>query len=1019
LDEIEGEAPSRSPRPPRPRIGLAAVGIWIAVGILAVASVLLKDIGALLGDIQSLGRHSYDAGVFTGFKLRFWDTSELADAINLWQAPQTIELVKRLLAWHLWVDALAFAPAFATVAAILLWRVGATRAFALGMSLILFGVDEVETLTTWTILVRGNLQDPGGVALAVMQLFSLGKWAAISVAFVTLLALWRKPEASSYHDVVRAVKRSRAGAEQSPVLALMGLVILVAAFGALVALPAGGPLDQIPDVIRYQLSGASPLPLALSILSLGLLAAAVGAAGMVATDLLSGEAGEEVATLQVGAGAAVLSGALFAWAWSENDRWSLVPLAPLFVVGGLAVAGWLAGKAHVSPRPLPRGKAVPEPASWYRWSTLWVGGLVGAVVIVGGLGLVRASFRPFLLQVPDGWMPWSMWALVGAAIGVFGGFTAQWTVLFTKRFVRRGFSRLSQTSLRRLRPVGLVGVPIGAGAVWLASNPEDARYVGTTGVVALSLGLFALVIGSLSWISRTQRRWGVTHTLGLGARTPWLGLVIVTWVVASLLNTEGGYHDARVGTEFGPSGPRYTSLKSALDTWVDAQPEECTPSTGEPMPLVLVAAPGGGIRAAYWTAAGLEELFGRDPGNCAAPRLFAISSVSGSSVGAVTWASASSQERSARQAVTAMSEDRALAAAAAGLLLRDMFQPFTGVIRGWRDRAAVLEDGWTESADVLGTEQKPAKWSDVGEGGGLPWVPLLVLNGSSVTDGCRVTISNVAGLTAAPGSDCYAAPALHQPPSGPLTGAIDPFPGLYERQDRDATECDGTDTGMRAITAALLSARFPLVSPSGALLRCYGERAFGEEEETRTYTVTYDVDGGYYENSGLLAVLQIWAALEPHIRIHNQTLRPGESAIEPWIVVLDNHYRSSARAREPRRPLELVAPITTLGAGRLLEEGALEQMAAIAMRVRVEGCTVNGAASVAQGQGPRFECPIHARNPTGFVRLAPQRAPSLAAPLGWVLSAASRANLEAELKKQLSAQDPSLQRLISLLAGPE
>jgi hypothetical protein len=48
-------------------------------GTAAVCLVMLSDLGRLLGDVQSAGQRSYDAGVFTSFRLRVWETDELVE----------------------------------------------------------------------------------------------------------------------------------------------------------------------------------------------------------------------------------------------------------------------------------------------------------------------------------------------------------------------------------------------------------------------------------------------------------------------------------------------------------------------------------------------------------------------------------------------------------------------------------------------------------------------------------------------------------------------------------------------------------------------------------------------------------------------------------------------------------------------------------------------------------------------------------------------------------------------------
>ncbi|MCP4224376.1 MAG: hypothetical protein GY773_13625, partial [Actinomycetia bacterium] len=253
-------------------------------------------------------------------------------------------------------------------------------------------------------------------------------------------------------------------------------------------------------------------------------------------------------------------------------------------------------------------------------------------------------------------------------------------------------------------------------------------------------------------------------------------------------------------------------------------------------PLVIVAAPAGGVRAAYWAASALEALF---PTECARRNLFAVSGVSGGSVGTTLWTAHHGTAVSSEELVNQLSGDEALASALAGMFLRDLPQPLTGITDSWRDRAALMEDGWIEQTGVLGTVDSPLMWPDLALPGN--WNPVLVLNSSSVTEGCRILISNVDQLTSESPAGCLSAPG----PSSSFNSnsvsraAIDPLPMA------SADSCDSR--APLAVSAALLSARFPLVTPSGSVHYCSGDSP----------RVTYGVDGGYYENSGLLSAIEI------------------------------------------------------------------------------------------------------------------------------------------------------------------
>jgi hypothetical protein len=205
------------------------------------------------------------------------------------------------------------------------------------------------------------------------------------------------------------------------------------------------------------------------------------------------------------------------------------------------------------------------------------------------------------------------------------------------------------------------------------------------------------------------------------------------------------------------------------------------------------------------------------------------------------------------------------------------------------------------------------------------------------------------------------------------TNLFDPATG--DCTTEDAREAGGTVT-VPAVTAALASARFPYVTPSGAFYRCLGQGVDA--------VPTYVVDGGYAENSGLLTLLGVWEDIEPLVREHNAQ-NPGQQ-IEPWIILLDNHYRSSVSPSKPTRPKEVFVPLLAYGAAGRLTPEALEQVASFEMSLGV-GCT---------GQG-------HVGCPSTYLRIAPILSPGPSAPLGWVLSEASMDDMDDSLIVALSA----------------
>lgn len=1027
---------------------------WLGVGVIGVCFVIFAEINSLLVAIESSGQHSFGTGVLTGPKLEFWDLGDIGAAIQLWFSGLHADLAARLVVTHTFVD-FFFIAAYAFLLHRALTRLEVETKTAAALVGFLVLTDSVETVTT---LVMVGFLEYDGPALMVIQVFSLLKWIGVIVAVIALVARWRSKRAAA----VGKNTKSQNG-EQSLGPAVGALTVIAILFAALVALPAGGALEQLPDVIRFQFTEAAVWNRVLAVFSLSLFVVAMAAAGHIAT-----EAPRRRRSLVWWAPILVAGGLSVALVIASsllNGRFTPGPMAPLLVVGGLWVIAELVAvfqRAAASEQPV----SAPKPAIAESAHVKLVGGdeaksrrvgvLAGTVAVVGALGLVRATAGNLLLGT-DGFsvrgdfaavllfivttaaalvaVPRSSLTLPAVIIGGIGGLTLimgalgfgniWWlaslgvaTALLAGSAAEslvvasRADSRVRSRLVRALVPGSVLLV--GAAALVLVTQASRGRGPGTTGVIAIGLAFFALFAALLGWFSRKYGPWAPTKQLGFGPRPPWGTILVVSWIVASFLTDNAGYHDARVEEADLSLPDRYATLTasvgdedtSAFDRWLSQQAdcavmiEAGVGSAQSVYPMVLVAAPGGGIRAAYWTTNVLESHFGAELDPCAQNRLFAVSGVSGGSVGAVTWLAAHEQGLNPVAAVSGMARDDGLAAAAVGLF-RDMFQPFLGFDTIWADRGQLLEDGWARSAIASPTEGEgeprcvfraeagepsadTAKcdgndgrrmWSSFGEQSDA-WVPLLMLNGSSVTDGCRVIVANVDGLPSVDSADCFASSAI----GGPASGTID----ATDRLLVPGANCPAASGDVPLVTAALLSARFPVVSPSGALHNCY------DSGETAVEHVTYTVDGGYYENSGLFSLLQIWSEIEPEVKAHNARVATGEAEgfIEPWIILASNGYRSSAKSDAPGRPRELLLPITTLGnVSAVFGEAAFQQMADTALTsFKAEPC----------GGAP--EC-FEPRS--SVVRVSPTREPSVAAPLGWVLSADTRSDLDRELEQAL------------------
>jgi hypothetical protein len=502
------------------------------------------------------------------------------------------------------------------------------------------------------------------------------------------------------------------------------------------------------------------------------------------------------------------------------------------------------------------------------------------------------------------------------------------------------------------------------------------------GPVAVALLFFALV---LVVGNELQRRAELTAPVAglrvFGARrNPVLALLLVWFVVGSLLDTVGP-HAVRV-TRLDAAATR-PSLQQAFSAWTRAN---CAfgKVAGADLPMVFVAAQGGGVRAAYWTAGVLESVFPTSPSaptdSCRVParsRIFALSGASGGSVGIMFWLNAPSVKRPwyQRPAVsgtntswydTAFSVDH-LSDALSWMLNVDAPRSLLGF--PGPDRAALLEKSWEQSQVQLADLFLHSYPQLTGPAGSGTWRPLALLNGTAVESGCRALTAPVSlarfddGETGTLG--------CRQVPATPVQKPLQDATGLYDLTEQFL--CPNQDVFMS--TAALLSARFPYVTPSGRLERC-------GESGARTYVV----DGGYLDNSGSMSATDLYLQTMPLIDMHNELVDQCASKsgctgfpadqrpvrhVRPLFVQIDNGYSSVAPVGDTSRPHELGVPPRT----RLAVAGSVEQTA----RQR------------------SYEVFSDVAGQNRFLRVANAPHPGVQASLGWVLSASAREDLCREL----------------------
>jgi hypothetical protein len=280
----------------------------------------------------------------------------------------------------------------------------------------------------------------------------------------------------------------------------------------------------------------------------------------------------------------------------------------------------------------------------------------------------------------------------------------------------------------------------------------------------------------------------------------------------SLSSEHGGMPDSTAG----PWQDDRPTVAQAARAWY-AQAAPAWPE-GDPVPMLLVATAGGGLRAAFWTATILEELEQVLGPELVRRHLFAISGVSGGSVGAMAYLAAVAESPAAAARPTAYLEEDFLAPAIAATAFVDGPSNFLPEL-GQSDRGYALERAWeVASEEALARPFLSFFPSRKELESQAAWRPALLLNATHQDTGRRVITSHVQV-------------ERHL--------FLDSF---------DVHNLLGAD--MPASAAAHNSARFTYISPAGKLVP---RRA----DDGRAQSVGFLLDGGYFENFGALTALQL------------------------------------------------------------------------------------------------------------------------------------------------------------------
>ncbi len=903
--------------------------------------------------------------------------------------------------------------------------------------------DLVENLLIVALSRTSPARGAASWIAGVLPWVSTLKWAALAIAAIVIVVRGAPTAVAGTTRVLHALYTHRYSA------------IIVAPIAALGLAKGGDLIEQVPDIQRRWVQGEQGSLVGAGVVSI-LLAVAMFAIGRQRTHHLwvrrepapRRDAPTPPLLPWVLVPAAVVAVAVVNGG-AQSRLWWFVAL-PLAVAAasaarrwawGLRLSGWRwtaqtdVWRDHRPQRP-------PVSDAQFRTSAL-VGDLLPvALVAVMGLGAVRSAtavvaMAPLGLRV-DLWK-YALFLAAGAvgAVLVWWPYTALLAalaapgdptgVLSLRRVARRAVRLLPAAVVVSLTP-GLE--PSAGGAYrrnWLAWVFFAGAWAGLLvvgllpmrladgiGVIAafqLGLGLGALLIAALVCALQSTGSpevfWWRPTTL---AFTPVTTLALAILLFISAFGNVSDVHPIRAATST-TAGTRPTIVE-AVTGWMDSP--SCTTSLKVPIgaktadvtvrPMLLLAAEGGGIRAAYWTAAALDAL-GDDTGHGCRP--FLASGASGGAVGLSIAAVSAPGE--ARRSVVALSGQEALTAASVGLLIRDLGYAATGIpLRSdsgspdWIDRAGLIEEVW--ESKVPGLQQAFV----VGRGEQSAATGYLALNSTSATSLCRTLLSQVdLGEVATNG---------HGLPCGAQGG----LPGSI-----DLLTCTGS---RNRSTIALMASRFPYVTPSGVApdsANC----GLGEQQI---------VDGGYAENTGIGTLADLAPLWLPRIRAHNarvvdrllagSALTSGDQLIVPVLVYFDNGTGSDLGAKPRQRELEfLVPPLTRTAQASLADEPSnIARVEALLAADQLWSLPARPGAGAAPQPDPdavdtALTAAVRSWRPHAVVRVYQPTTPSVAAPLGWVLSTESQSFMDRALacpaQRAGALADGSLATLVTMLGG--
>ena len=373
-------------------------------------------------------------------------------------------------------------------------------------------------------------------------------------------------------------------------------------------------------------------------------------------------------------------------------------------------------------------------------------------------------------------------------------------------------------------------------------------------VAAIMLALCRDVVeGALSWM----RGWLTAAQVELRDVADLLGLLLLIAIPigGSYAAQCLGWYDVSLPHPSSASGRpvpdsaalvnKRPGIEQAVSGYLDCHPKE----TGK-VPAIIVASEGGASRSAVWTLSVMRMLDARTGGAFGA-HLFAVTSVSGGSLAAVTYDLAQATYLPSSASAPTLADqmafwDRAVPGLVelgrGDLLSSSIARMFTsdlllGVPRRGPALARAFEHNWGRPNGFALGDYAERGLLAARDGHGC--LPHLLLNGTDVDTGDRLLTSSVK-----------------------FADHPELFPSAMDVLDGQQTDIPGS-------AAVLNSARFPMISPPGQL-------PANSYHQPRDLMV---IDGGVFENYGARTAWEFVDALRAS---------PQAQRLEPIVVLISN-----------------------------------------------------------------------------------------------------------------------------------